>query len=192
MELNALMYPGLHDFEGAVKLFQKDLGDEPTGILTVWQIHNLQKRAEMQKLGQLIFPDHRGMKETPAQTWGPAKWNKVRRGLVELLKSPEVGLHSASAVAERLGVAPSTLKKHCPEEYAALKKARAARLAGERKRGFAEKEAALHAAFEECLRKGLHPSKDLVFEGAGLSPALYMNLRYRQLFREIRRSGGLI
>ena len=146
----------------------------------------------MQKLGQLIFPDHRGMKETPAQTWGPAKWNKVRRGLVELLKSPEVGLHSASAVAERLGVAPSTLKKHCPEEYAALKKARAARLAGERKRGFAEKEAALHAAFEECLRKGLHPSKNLVFEGAGLSPALYMNLRYRQLFREIRRSGGLI
>ena len=57
MELNTLMYPGLHDFEAAVKAFQKDLGDEPTGTLTVWQIHNLQQRAEMQKLGQLIFPD---------------------------------------------------------------------------------------------------------------------------------------
>ncbi len=57
MELNTLMYPGLYDFEGAVKSFQKDLGDEPTGVLTVWQIHNLQERAEMQKLGQLIFPD---------------------------------------------------------------------------------------------------------------------------------------
>ena len=40
MELNALMYPGLYDFEAGVKLFQKDLGDEPTGVLTVWQIHS--------------------------------------------------------------------------------------------------------------------------------------------------------
>ena len=57
MELNALMYPGLYDFEAGVKLFQKDLGDEPTGVLTVWQIHSLQQRAEMQKLGQIIFPE---------------------------------------------------------------------------------------------------------------------------------------
>ena len=57
MELNALMYPGLHDFEAAVKLFQKDLGDEPTGVLTVWQIHSLQQRAEMQKLARIYFPE---------------------------------------------------------------------------------------------------------------------------------------
>lgn len=55
MELNMLMYPGIHDYKNAVKAFQKDLGDEPTGILTVWQIHNLEKRAEMQKLSTIFF-----------------------------------------------------------------------------------------------------------------------------------------
>lgn len=57
MELNTLMYPGLHDYENAIKAFQKDLGDKPTGILTVWQIHNLQQRSEMQKLSTVLFPD---------------------------------------------------------------------------------------------------------------------------------------
>ena len=57
MELNTLMYPGLHNFEEAVKAFQEDLGDKQTGILTVWQIDNLQQRAEMQKLGRLNFPN---------------------------------------------------------------------------------------------------------------------------------------
>lgn len=36
MELNQLMYPGLHDYDAAVKAFQVDLGDRPTGKLTVW------------------------------------------------------------------------------------------------------------------------------------------------------------
>lgn len=56
-ELNSLMYAGVHDFDAAVKSFQKDLGDEPTGVLTVWQIHNLEKRAGMQKLADVLFPD---------------------------------------------------------------------------------------------------------------------------------------
>ena len=41
MELNQLMYPGLHDYNAAVKAFQTDLADKPTGVLTVWQIHQL-------------------------------------------------------------------------------------------------------------------------------------------------------
>jgi hypothetical protein len=57
MELNSLMYPGLHDYGAAVRAFQSDLGDEPTGILTVWQIHMLEQRAEMQKLGRVGFPE---------------------------------------------------------------------------------------------------------------------------------------
>ena len=57
MELNSLMYPGIHFYEQAVKLFQKDLGDEPTGAFTVWQIHNLQFRSEMQKLSEVTFPE---------------------------------------------------------------------------------------------------------------------------------------
>lgn len=56
MELNLLMYPGLHDYASAVKAFQEDLGDKPTGQVTVWQIHQLQQRAEMQKLSRIGFP----------------------------------------------------------------------------------------------------------------------------------------
>lgn len=57
MELNRLMYSGLHDYESAVKAFQSDLGDEPTGTLTVWQIHQLERRSEMQKLSRVLFPE---------------------------------------------------------------------------------------------------------------------------------------
>lgn len=57
MELNSLMYPGLHDYKAAVKAFQADLGDKPTGVLTVWQIHSLGKRSETQKLSRIGFPD---------------------------------------------------------------------------------------------------------------------------------------
>lgn len=57
MELNKLMYPGIHDFPAAVREFQADLGDTPTGKLTVWQIHQLEQRAEMQGLSRVLFPD---------------------------------------------------------------------------------------------------------------------------------------
>lgn len=56
MQLNLLMYPGLHDYKSAAKEYQKDLGDPPTGVLTVWQIYNLEQRANMQKLSQVLFP----------------------------------------------------------------------------------------------------------------------------------------
>ena len=57
MELNKLMYPGLHDFSSAVRQFQSDLGDAPTGKLTVWQIHQLEHRADLQGLSTVFFPD---------------------------------------------------------------------------------------------------------------------------------------
>jgi len=57
MQLNRLMYPGIYDYNAAIKSFQTDLGDEPTGILTVWQIHNLEQRSDMQSLRQVLFPD---------------------------------------------------------------------------------------------------------------------------------------
>jgi hypothetical protein len=57
MELNKLMYPGLADYKRAVIEFQRDLGDTPNGVLTVWQIHQLTKRSEMQALGSITFPN---------------------------------------------------------------------------------------------------------------------------------------
>lgn len=56
MQLNTLMYSGVHDYPSAVKQFQRDLGDGPTGILTVFQIAELEKRAEKQKLARVNFP----------------------------------------------------------------------------------------------------------------------------------------
>lgn len=57
MQLNQLMYPGIHDYKSAVRAFQTDLGDFPTGILTVSQIHQLEYRADLQKLSRIFFPD---------------------------------------------------------------------------------------------------------------------------------------
>lgn len=57
MELNKLMYSGLADYRRAILDFQRDLGDTPNGVLTVWQIHQLTRRSEMQALGSISFPD---------------------------------------------------------------------------------------------------------------------------------------
>jgi hypothetical protein len=54
--LNVLMYKGMGDYDAAVRAFQKDLGDEPTGKLTVWQIWQLQQRSEMQGLKPPFIP----------------------------------------------------------------------------------------------------------------------------------------
>jgi len=56
-ELNSLMYSGFHNYSEAIKSFQKDLGDKPTGKLTVGQIDKLGKYSEHQKLGMVSFPD---------------------------------------------------------------------------------------------------------------------------------------
>ena len=48
MQLNILMYNGMADYKSAISSFQKDLGDKPTGELTVWQIFQLNFRSAMQ------------------------------------------------------------------------------------------------------------------------------------------------
>lgn len=57
MDLNTLMYLGVANYEKAIKSFQIDMGDKPTGVLSVWQIVKLQERAETQKLGTVGFPE---------------------------------------------------------------------------------------------------------------------------------------
>jgi hypothetical protein len=57
MYLNSLMYPGLVDCKTAIKSFQKDLNEQPTGILTIWQLYNLQQRYGMQKIPTIFFPN---------------------------------------------------------------------------------------------------------------------------------------
>ncbi|WP_281023700.1 hypothetical protein [Minwuia sp. IMCC3009] len=55
--LNSLMYPGFADYEGAKRAFQADMGEEPTGKLTVWQIHTLGYRASrLNMTGVSFFP----------------------------------------------------------------------------------------------------------------------------------------
>lgn len=57
MELNQLMYAGIHAFPKAIKAFQEDMGDLGNGKLTVWQIYNLEQRADLQRLSRIVFPD---------------------------------------------------------------------------------------------------------------------------------------
>lgn len=57
MQLNKLMYSGIQDYRSAIKAFQADLGDPQTGELTVYQIHQLEYRSQMQGLSRVMFPD---------------------------------------------------------------------------------------------------------------------------------------
>jgi hypothetical protein len=57
MQLNALMYPAIDNYQLAVKQYQRDLGDKDTGILTVSQIYKMEKRSEFQKLSRVFFPN---------------------------------------------------------------------------------------------------------------------------------------
>lgn len=53
--LNSLMYDGFADFDSAKRAFQADLGEEPTGTLTVWQIHSLGYRASRVNMTSVSF-----------------------------------------------------------------------------------------------------------------------------------------
>ena len=53
--LNLLMYDGLADYDSAKRAFQADLGEEPTGNLTVWQIHSLGYRASRVNMTSVSF-----------------------------------------------------------------------------------------------------------------------------------------
>lgn len=56
MKLNNLMYPGIENYEKAVKMFQADLNEEDTGHLTVGQIFDLGERHEVSRLERVSFP----------------------------------------------------------------------------------------------------------------------------------------
>ncbi|RDJ11645.1 hypothetical protein [Rhizobium grahamii] len=53
--LNSLMYNGLADFEGAKRAFQQDLGEQPTGKLTVGQLNTLGYRVSRLNLTEVNF-----------------------------------------------------------------------------------------------------------------------------------------
>jgi hypothetical protein len=71
-ELQELMYPGLSNYEKAVRQFQRDLGDKADGELTLWQISELTRRSEMQHLRDPGFPKsfHSGIYESFASVTG--------------------------------------------------------------------------------------------------------------------------
>lgn len=53
--LNSLMYDGFADYEGSIRAFQADLSEEPTGVLTVWQLHTLGYRASRVNMTNVSF-----------------------------------------------------------------------------------------------------------------------------------------
>jgi hypothetical protein len=56
MQLHKLMYPGLEDLDRAMKMFQKDLGAEPTGEITEEQLKELSRRVNKQNIPDIHFP----------------------------------------------------------------------------------------------------------------------------------------
>lgn len=53
--LNVLLYNGVGDLTEAKKAFQRDIGDEQTGQLTVWQLHRLAYMASRQNMTSVDF-----------------------------------------------------------------------------------------------------------------------------------------
>ena len=76
--LNSLMYDGFADYDGAKRAFQADLGEEPTGTLTVRQIYLLGYRASRVELTSVsFFPFDFG--GTMTENWASVK------GTVEII-----------------------------------------------------------------------------------------------------------
>ncbi len=77
--LNLLMYDGFADYDSAKRTFQADLGEEPTGNLTVWQIHSLGYRASRVNMTSVsFFPFDFG--GTMTENWASVK------GTVEIIE----------------------------------------------------------------------------------------------------------
>ena len=53
--LNSLMYNGFAEFESAKRSFQADLDEDPTGNLTVWQLHTLDYRTSRLNMTDVSF-----------------------------------------------------------------------------------------------------------------------------------------
>lgn len=100
-------------------------------------------------------------------------------------------MDSAQSQADRFGIAASTLKKRCPEEYEALKLAGVAWRAQVRRRKLAERKARIRAAFEWCLKDGLPPTRDRVLARAGFNKIRGMDENIREVFRKLRQSSRL-
>ena len=56
-QLNMLMYPAVSDYDESVRMFQTDLGDQATGVLTVSQIQELENRVAYQNNPSIYFPN---------------------------------------------------------------------------------------------------------------------------------------
>jgi len=77
--LNLLMYDGFADYDSAKRAFQADLGEQPTGNLTVWQIHSLGYRASRVNMTNVsFFPFDFG--GTMTENWASVK------GTVEIIE----------------------------------------------------------------------------------------------------------
>ncbi len=123
---------------------------------------------------------------------GPAVWEQVGQGLAAVLAGPEPGRLSATEVAASLGIALSTLKKRYPSEYVQLQAIRMAYKAHEREQRFAQRREAMRTAVLACLDSDLYPSKQRVFEDAGLSATFQRVPAYHEVWHDALSEHGVL
>ena len=114
--------------------------------------------------------------------YGPGFWARADKKLSALLAESDAGRRSATQVAKALGITNKTLKKYYPTEYARLLDLHEAYRKRERERKFAQHRDKLRAAVLACVREGVYPRQDWVFQRAGFSRHLSCNPEYRQVW----------
>ena len=114
--------------------------------------------------------------------YGPGFWARADKKLSALLAESDAGRRSATQVAKALEITGKTLKKYYPTEYARLLDLHEAYRKRERERKFAQRRDKLRAAVLACVREGVYPRQDWVFQRAGFSRHLSCNPEYRQVW----------
>ena len=100
----------------------------------------------------------------------PARWAHIESSLETMLRDPDLGRLSLTAVASSLYVSAAALKSRFPVEAAIVLDRHAAYTARAREQRLMARRAALRRAVHDCVREGRYPAKTLVFERARLPP----------------------
>ena len=133
----------------------------------------------------------RPVRGRPRARRGPDRLRRLALALHSVLRDPGSARLSVSAVIRSLHTSRLTLMSHFPDEYARIVARHQAYRAQARDEIFEMRRDDLREAVAVCVSEGTYPSKQRVFEGAGLSAVFQRVPEYVQVWRDTLREHGI-